>query len=547
MTTKLRSLSLASGFAAAALAGCSSISSISDLHPRYTPTHSTACDLSAVDQCCTAGLKQVRSKPLPALGEFLAAAQSASAELQRHPNDPVVRADYNFAVARVFTAIKRGNLDPWGQPLHVPAAGGDFVLTHRNDPRPQYNPALYDFTPSDEIHIKGTYVAQRTRKDGLGAPLVVVGKEVRKDARETFSLERVYYGVTAILTFDKNRRCVISFADPLATENVSYLGHSYPVAADFTAPLAVMLARDNPERFNFARLLRPERYENTARISRLQPYDPNKAVVLVVHGLASSPATWTPAINNWLGDAGIRQHYQFWFYSYPSGYPYPYAAALLRKQLDAIETKYPLRKKMVLVGHSMGAMISRLMVTDTGNSVWLQIFGKPPDQTPLSPHTKELMEESLIFKHRSEVGRVVFVCGPHRGSDLATNWLARFGASLVKAPKEVFKLMTADTTSLHLKRLPNSVDTLAPNNRFVKAIDKLPLTPSIPFHSIMGDRGRGDTPKSSDGFVPYWSSHLEGAQSEKIVASDHSAQQNPAGIAEIRRILRLNVGLPTKN
>jgi hypothetical protein len=36
-------------------------------------------------------------------------------------------------------------------------------------------------------------------------------------------------------------------------------------------------------------------------------------------------------------------------------------------------------------------------------------------------------------------------------------------------------------------------------------------------HSIIGDRGKGDTPNSSDGVVPYWSSHLATAKSEKIV------------------------------
>jgi hypothetical protein len=61
----------------------------------------------------------------------------------------------------------------------------------------------------------------------------------------------------------------------------------------------------------------------------------------------------------------------------------------------------------------------------------------------------------------------------------------------------------------------------------------------------MGDRGKGGNkdhtePVSSDGIVPYWSSHLEGAQSELIVASSHSAHQNPQAIEEVRRILKQN-------
>ena len=102
-------------------------------------------------------------------------------------------------------------------------------------------------------------------------------------------------------------------------------------------------------------------------------------------------------------------------------------------------------------------------------------------------------------------------------------------------------LLIADPAARPLKRMPNSVDTLQPNDRFVQAVDKLPITPGIPYHSIMGDRGGGNTPNSSDGIVPYWSSHLEGAQSELVVHSDHGAQYNPDAIREVERILRVNL------
>ena len=248
------------------------------------------------------------------------------------------------------------------------------------------------------------------------------------------------------------------------------------------------------------------------------------------------------------GDQEIRRHYQFWFYSYPSGYPYPYSAAILRRELDAVEKRFPLRKPMVVIGHSMGGMISRLMITDSADKLWLKMFGKPPEQVPLSANSRELFTESFIFRHRPEIGRVIFIAAPLRGSDLARNWLGRIGSSLVKAPttlanvgKEAMKLATLDVGAMKLSRIPNSVDTLSPNNRFVKNVSAIPITPGIPYHTICGDRGRGDAPKSSDGIVPYWSSHLDGAQSELVVPSSHSAHQNPQAIEEVRRILKLHI------
>jgi hypothetical protein len=62
----------------------------------------------------------------------------------------------------------------------------------------------------------------------------------------------------------------------------------------------------------------------------------------------------------------------------------------------------------------------------------------------------------------------------------------------------------------------------------------------VPYNTIIGDRGRGDSPNSSDGVVPYWSSHLNGAESEHIVPSGHGAHQNPQAIAELLRILKTN-------
>ena len=417
------------------------------------------------------------------------------------------------------------------------------------DTRKDCNPALYRLTPADQFDVKGTYVSKRSIKEGVGAPLVAVGLDKNLEARKNFAIPRIYYGVTAVANFS-GRRCTLSFEDPLATETTILQGRTFPLAADFTVPLAVMLASTNPKSLELSRVLYPEKHLETARLARLQPYDPNKTVVLVIHGLADTPATWAPMLNALRADERIRHNYQFWFFSYPTGYPYPYAAAILRRELDGIERRYPLRKPMVLIGHSMGSCISRLLITDAGEKLWLGYFGKPPAEVNFSAATKQFLTESLIFNHRPEVGRVIFISGPHRGSDIASNWFGRLASGLVKAPvtlltagREFVKALATNGNSLKVKGIPNSVDTLAPNNGFVLAINKLPITPGIPYHSIMGDRGKGGNkdhrkPVNSDGVVPYWSSHLDGAQSELVVPFAHSAHQNSQAIAEVRRILR---------
>ena len=245
----------------------------------------------------------------------------------------------------------------------------------------------------------------------------------------------------------------------------------------------------------------------------------------------------------------IRKNYQFWFFSYPTGYPYPLTAAALRRRMDAINAYYPDHRKIVVMGHSMGGMISRTLITDSGMTLWNAIYDKPPEQMPFSAETRKVITSSLIFKHRTDVSRVIFASPSHRGANMATNFWGRLGSKIIGAPGGIMKnasealaVAKPNTTGQHIQRMPNSIDMLDPKNRFVTTMAKIPLTPGIPFHTLLGDRGKGgnlnhDPPVSTDGIVPYWSSHLDGAKSELIIPSDHWTHRHPLGIAEVGRIL----------
>jgi pimeloyl-ACP methyl ester carboxylesterase len=535
--------SITASVVALAMAGCAQIAVVSEKRPASLPPGSGADQVAT--ETIDRALVEEKKQPIVALGGFVAAARESLRQLDRNPANAEALRNYNFAVARIFSVVRDAKLQPWTQPMRV-GGNGEFTLTWKRDPRPEWNLALYELIPADELDLKGSYVKDRVTKEGIGAPLVAKRELTAQQASALFTPPYIYYGVTATAQFEGSR-CIMSINDPLAAESVRVDGRSYPLAADFTASYALLLAREKPQKLGFARLLRPQEYASTARVARLEPYDPNKTVLLVIHGLMDTPVTWVPMLNDFRGDPDFRRNYQVWFYSYPSGYPYPYSATILRKELDAMEKKFPLRKPMVVVGHSMGGSITRTLLTDAGTTLWLEAFGHPPAQTSMDPQSKRLLEEVLIFNHRRDIGRVVFMSTPHRGSNLASNWIGRIGSMLVRTPSKLLTIsrtvredLTPDPAALHLKRLPNSIDTLAPNNRFVMAINKIPITKGIPYHSVIGDRGRGDTPNSSDGVVPYWSSHLDGARSEFIAPCGHGSPLNPKAIAEVHRILRLN-------
>lgn len=500
--------------------------------------------LATVEQSLARAMHEAGGVPVQALNDCLDALQVASVELKRNRHNAAALRDYNFGVSRVFQIIQQAKLDPWTKPLTVPGHHGEFVLTHKPDPRPEWNPALFEFTPADEFDVGGKYVTERTTRDGFGAPIVAVEREGSKERREKLAPSRIFRTVTAVAQF-QGRRCVLEFYDPLDTETVSFYGRTVPLAADFTVPLAVMLQQTDPAKHELSRVLNPEKYAHTAAIERLQPFNPNKTVVLVIHGLKDSNATWTPMLNKLRGDPVIRKHYQFWFYSYPTGYPFPYSAAILREELDEVEKQFPKLKPMVVIGHSMGGCISRLLLTDSGDQLWMKIFGRPPDEVPLSPHIREYFRQELFFRHRPEIGRVIFIASPLRGSKMATGIISSLANMLIREPtlssqasEEMLRHTSIREQELKPMRRANSVDSLSPNSRFLHAMNEIPMTPGVPYDTIIGDRGRGDSPNSSDGVVPYWSSHMDGAKTEDIVPSGHSAHQNPQAIDDVLRILK---------
>jgi pimeloyl-ACP methyl ester carboxylesterase len=276
--------------------------------------------------------------------------------------------------------------------------------------------------------------------------------------------------------------------------------------------------------------------------------------VVFVHGLLCRPAAWTTAVNQLLADPEIRSRYQFWFYLYPTGLPVWWSAAKLRAELDRYRAmvdpdhKNPNLDQIVLVGHSMGGLISSLIVRKGGEDLWKQFTDTPPEKLKISAAAKENLLKIVNFEPREDISRVIFISTPHQGSQLAMNPLANFFSNLVRLPK----LVTSPDRLVMLNSVRNDFRDLfvAPANsiRFLRAksplllsILKLPMSERVTYHSVIGDQGKGNTPNSSDGVVPYWSSHLPNAKSEKIVPSGHGANENPEGIEEIRRILRLHL------
>lgn len=484
--------------------------------------------------------------PLAAAGRLLDGIRACQNRIAR--DEPGAVEDYNYLVARFVTQLEKAGLEPWDGAFELKGNSTVYHLSGR-DPS-EFGLGDRELLPTDRLEFTGKYsTPEPIMKKGLGAPVISAERKKIDYTHLREGMEARYRSATAIVRID-GTRAMLEMVDPFAVEHVSFAGRRLPVAMDYSSTVSLAVSRDRVDKLGIARALNPQRYADTARLTFAQPYDPDRIPVLMVHGLNDTPATWMPMYLSLIKDPQIRERYQFWVFSYPSGYPFPYSATLLRRELDRVDQQHPGHKDIVIIGHSMGGMVSRMMVADAGESIWLEYFGKPVAETEVTGYSRELLEEMMIYEARDNISRAVFICTPHQGSELATNWIGRLGSRLVRPPALIaditsaaISIVTVDPAGLQIQRAPNSIDTLAPNNRAVRATSKLPIRDSIPYHSLMGDRGKGDTPDSSDGIVAYWSSHLDGAASEKIVPSHHGSHQHEVAFEEVERILKLHAGM----
>ena len=292
------------------------------------------------------------------------------------------------------------------------------------------------------------------------------------------------------------------------------------------------------------------RFEPTG-VSLLRPYERGKVPVVFVHGLWSSPWSWTHMIEGLEADSALRSRYQFWTFGYSTGDPLPYSAVLLRSNLDEVRRKFdPDRSdeafdKMVIVGHSMGGLLTKMMVQETGARLWQVVSERPVDELAGEAADRELFRRALFYKPRPEVRRVVFIATPHRGSQVDQGPIGHLGSRLIRLPDPLRasydRLIARNGPDFFTERfrngLPTSVDELEWRSTILMGLDQLGVAPTTKAHSIIAVQH--DPPKASggDGMVPYESAHLDGVTSELLVSSGHLCQDKPAVIREVRRIL----------
>jgi pimeloyl-ACP methyl ester carboxylesterase len=378
---------------------------------------------------------------------------------------------------------------------------------------------------------------------------VLVGYETRE--APLYPPEGLFVDATAIYDRVAGRP---RFSLRYRANKVTLNGRTYKLAADPTgAGDHLKLRAKRLAKSGFAGMIRPSSMPRKPQIYLLDPYDPNKTPLLMVHGLQSTPVAFAALVNALRSDPVIRAKYQTWQFYYASGTPVLANAAELRDSLA--ETLHALdpkdhdaaTKRIVVLGHSMGGVISHTLVSSSQDRVWGSVFRVPPAQLRGDPEAIRQLVHILYFRRNPRIVRVIFMAAPHRGSPMAESFVGFIGNSFTRLPPMLERgfsqlarvnpaAMTPGAAAFYKGRF-SAVRTLSPKSTALIAVSELPI--EVPFHSVIGQQHQGPKERGSDGVVPYWSSHLGGAQSEVIVRSGHGVFSNHQAVLETIRILHL--------
>ncbi|UCG32775.1 MAG: hypothetical protein JSU68_14050 [Phycisphaerales bacterium] len=476
---------------------------------------------------------------------------------------------YNRSLAKLVLRVTESG-GRWGDEIRLESLIGPVQLA--------YGVRELHWAPGEyhEAHTVYEYevegLSNQFRTAGLGVPGILLRKpppEGEGTVYDRFLPNQMdqTYPVTVVLQTEgsirsrlaegETHRTMVNLYDPMKTNVIEIGGRQVELETDITTPLAYWLDKA-PKLRGIEGFLDVEAWDRQRGLYMFEPYQPEKIPVVFVHGLVSRPMTWLLMVNDLLGDRELRERYQIWWFLYPTGNPVIYSARTLRNSLLEVQHTFdpdgndPAFQQMVLVGHSMGGLLSRTMVQSSGDRLWSAITDVPVDDLDISDREKQFLREIFFYEPLPFVKRVVFIATPHRGSTLADLWIARQAASKVKLPIELVDaaeevkaaLLKADPSleGKLRKRVSTSIEGLSPESREGRIMAEIPIAPWVTYHSIIANSKAADTPGGTDTVVPYESSHLNGAASERIVKGTHTCTGHPLVILEVKRILMEHLG-----
>lgn len=411
---------------------------------------------------------------------------------------------------------------------------------------------------------------QEVAHSGLGVSLVAIRPNTGKGQDNYYPPEGIFRSVTVSLKqlkFTKELQIQLTLQGHLMQEaaELKFASGSYPLLYDASSSYLWLMQQAKLADLELPGLFNAELADNKLGIYSVTPLQTNKQPLLMIHGLNSSPLIWYELTMAVLQDEELKQRYQIWHAFYPSGPPPFYNSMRLRKKLDELQAMLKARggsnqlDEIVVVGHSMGGVISKTMVQTTDYLLWDLSFTERPEQLGYAKQELDNIKDIFIFDARPYIDKVVFIDTPHGGSETSESVVAKVASWFINLPKNFTLLMSnfilklgADKITLPMREYlndgggPHSVQVLSPRHPLLQGLNKLEY--QRPVYSIVGSNGplscqdEKSCSQISDGVVPFFSAHQSKAVQEIIVPSNHNSYQSPPALEFLLQVLRQPAG-----
>ena len=415
---------------------------------------------------------------------YFEAAEIAEQEAESQSADTAIKQQaeetYNNAGTEVTVLLEEADGGKyWNHNMRIGAYDVQFQQSKGNG---LWSPGFFDqLKPAKESDHK--HLRIWVHGPGFGGTLV----GIRKGRPDDPFAPKVGYACPITTTLDFSSRqgtkgsphsVTIALHDPTLQQTVRLGDKTQPLAYDLSAPLG-HYPRANSAVMAIRGLLRADKISQRVGLYMVEPYDPNRIPIVLVHGLLSTPHMWFNIVNAVRADPELRSRYQFWVFYYPTANPILLSAWALRNDLAAAERLYHPKHGIVLVGHSMGGLVSRMQAVDTGRVLWDEVFDQNADALYAKIPDDNLIKQTLVFRSDPDVKRIVFICVPHRGSGLALGLVGMLGNGLIMIPRNV-AVTIRTTLGNSFERLtgvktPTSIKGLSPRSPVLIGLNKLPI------------------------------------------------------------------------
>ena len=410
------------------------------------------------------------------------------------------------------------------------------------------------FERADRVPVSDLAFGQRFATNGFGVALVASTPRCSDAPRcHLIPPEGVTRAAVAWIEADAEDAPRLVFADPLSLGSVEIGDRAYALSQDTTAPYAMLADASQLKQLAIRNLLVNGKDIGLRQgVYLLEDYDPNKIPIVMLHGLGGSPLVWTRLTNRIQGTPALRARYQVWHVVYQTNAPLLVSRLRVQGFLDdawaALDPggRAPARRHVVLVGHSMGGVIARLLAADSGDAIWQAAFAVPADEVHGDPADLSTVRRLFYFAPYPGVDTAFFLASPHHGSPAADDFLGRLALRVVKSNGSeldaLAHLVKNDAGAFRPEVLRNyrergltSISTLRTDQPVSKAAWSLLPAPGIRYYTIAGSLPGEAVP--GDGVVPLESAFLPGAVSTTTVTSGHRLYRNDEAINLIVRVL----------